>query len=176
MIASAPMRHTALVVSVLVACGTSFPPPKPGTPTAPEQNDAAFGAHGLRNWYLLGDGTTSGDDRIAFGITAPSGARFVDAYMGELPPIRMVDQDGGFALERSVADVPPGAYDVLFSADGSDNAFAKVTLNVSAAYYVLVSTDYDFSDPTDGSIQYMDWLHRDHPGMRITHFWAPYTY
>jgi hypothetical protein len=64
----------------------------------------------------------------------------------------------------------------LFSANGSDEAFAKATLNRSAAYYVFVSTDYDFSDPGNLVLGQMDKMHMDHPTMVITHFWAPYTY
>jgi hypothetical protein len=65
---------------------------------------------------------------------------------------------------------------VLFSANNSTTAFASVTFNRSAPYYVLVSTDYDYSDPAQGSQDFMDTLHASHPGLKITHFWAPYTY
>ena len=169
------MRRWVLF-AMLWGCGAGFPPPKSQIPTAPDSNDPAFAIHGLKHWYLIGDGATQGDDRLAVLVTAPSGARFVDAYIGDLPPIRMNAQDGGFAMEKQLADVPAGAYDVVFSADGSDLAFAKVSFNRSAVYYVMVSTDYDFSDPGAAAIQYMNWLHRDHAEMRITHFWAPYTY
>jgi hypothetical protein len=88
----------------------------------------------------------------------------------------MGQQNDGFGLETSIESLPPGSYDILFSRNGSNTAFAKVSFNRSAPYYVLVSTDYDFSDPSDSSTSYMDTLHASHPGMRITHFWAPYTY
>ena len=166
MLASAAMRIAWLVV--LAACGdNAWPQPKREPPAPPAQNDPAFAISGLRHWYVIGS-----DDAISAQVKAPE-ARFVDAYVGNLPPIRL-PADGALAV--SLAEVPAGTHEILFSADGSDTAFAQVAFARSAAYYVLVSTDYDFSDPGAQSIQYMDWLHRDHPEMRITHFWAPYTY
>jgi hypothetical protein len=148
-------------------------------PNPPEWkgNDVAFSSHGLKGWYLVGDALRASDDQMSFTITAPDNASVVDAYVGSLPPVRMTEQaDGTFALDISIASLPTGDYDILFSKNGHDTAFGKVTFHRSAAYYVLVSTDYDFSDCGNGSLMYMDKLHADHPGMVITHFWAPYTY
>ena len=41
---------------------------------------------------------------------------------------------------------------------------------------MLVSTDWDFSDPGDQVIAYQDAFHKSHPEMRITHFVGPYTF
>jgi hypothetical protein len=79
-------------------------------------------------------------------------------------------------MDVSIASLPVGAHEILFSANGSSKAFASHTLNRSAAYYVLVTTDYDFSDPGSNSLAYMTSLHNDHPDLVMTHFWAPYTY
>jgi hypothetical protein len=170
------MRTTMLLVAIgLVGC-TSDHGPNPNKPTPPVANDPAFTIQGLKNWYLIGDAVTPGDDTMTIQITAPAGTQTVDAYVGDLAPIRMVSQNGGFALQHSLVDVPASAAEILFAADGDRTAFASASFNRSAVYYVLVSTDYDFSDPGTQAIQYMDWMHRDHPEMRITHFWAPYTY
>jgi hypothetical protein len=160
----------------LAACSDSYPGPKQDRPAPPDSNDPAFTQQGLRSWYLIGDGVTPGDDQMTAIITAPSGAKFVDAYIADLPPVRMTKQDANFAMQLSLAEVPAGDYQILFTDNGSDTAFAQVAFHRSSAYYVFVSTDYDFSDPGTYATGYMDWLHRDHPGMRITHFWAPYTY
>lgn len=157
-------------------CSGGYPDPKPDRPTAPTTNDPAFTSRGLESWYLVGDAATPGQNQLTFIITAPSGTDYVDAYIPGLPPQRMQEQDDGFALDISIAPVEVGAHQILFSANGSDTAFAASTLNRSAAYYVLVSTDYDFSDPGNTVIGYMDRMHLDHPTMVITHFWAPYTY
>jgi hypothetical protein len=160
----------------LFASSCGYPDPKPDRPNAPTTNDPAFTSRGLESWYLVGDAATPAQDQLRFIISAPSDTDFVDAYIPGLPPQRMLDQDDGFALDISIAKVGIGAHEVLFSANGSDTAFAKHTLNRSAAYYVLVSTDYDFSDPSSGATGYMDRLHTDHPSVVMTHFWAPYTY
>jgi hypothetical protein len=171
------MRTSVIAIalcSVLVACGD--PDPKSTRPNEPDANDPAFTARGLRNWYLIGDGTTPGDNQLTAIVTAPSGTDFVDAYIPGLPPIRTSAQSDGFAMDLSIESLPAGAYDILFSANGSDDAFAKFTMHRSAAYYVQVTTDYDFADPTNIALMYIERLHNDHPEMVITHFWAPYTY
>ncbi len=171
------MRSWTLAVAILACgCNGDYPDPKPDRPNPPTTNDPAFTSRGLESWYLVGDGATPGEDQLTFIITAPSGTDFVDAYIPGLPPQRLVEQNDGFALDISIAEVGPGAHEVLFSANGSDDAFAAHTLNRSAAYYVLVTTDYDFSEPGDQALALTTQLHNAHPGMVITHFWAPYTY
>jgi len=163
---------------LLVACvlGCSDPAPNPDKPSPPDSNDPAFTATGLAGWYLIGNAATPGQDEMKIVVTAPGGTDFVDAYVGDLPVVRMDKQSDGFALDVSIANVPAGTYDILFAANGSNTAFAKATWNRSAPYYVMVSTDYDFSEPGDNSTSFMDMLHMAHPGLVITHFWAPYTY
>lgn len=159
---------------MLAACGD--PPIDGNKPNAPDQNDPEFSSTGLNGWYLIGDAATPGNDQLDFTITAPGGVDIVDAYVGDLPAVRMDRTATGFHLAQSIKDLPAGAYDILLRKAGDPTAFAKVTFDRSAPYYVLVSTDYDFSDPGDNSTTFMDQLHADHPGLVITHFWAPYTY
>jgi hypothetical protein len=163
----------ALAVSI-VGCGD--PDPNPNRPNPPAANDPAFSSRGLDSWYVLSDGVTPASDRVTAIITAPSGTDYVDAYIPGLPPIRMIEQDGEFAMDESIAGVGVGAHEVLFTANGSNKAFASHTLNRSAPYYVIVTTDFDFADPGVNSLNYIDRLHNDHPEVVMTHFWAPYTY
>ncbi|MFT3693423.1 MAG: hypothetical protein QM831_09815 [Kofleriaceae bacterium] len=164
----------ALILTLLAACGD--PPIDPNKPAAPDENDAAYSSTGLNGWYLIGDAATAGNDQLDFTITAPGDADVVDAYVADKPAVRMDKAAGGFHLAQAIGDLPAGAYDILFTKNGDHTAFAKVTFDRSAPYYVLVSTDYDFSDPGDNSTTFMDQLHTDHPDLVITHFWAPYTY
>lgn len=167
-------RWTLILALGVIGCGD--PDPNKTKPAAPEANNPAFAATSLDAWYLIGDAATPGHDEMAFSITAPSGTSYVDAYIADLAPVRMTKQGDGFALDASIKEVPAGTYDVLFSANGSATAFAKFAWNRSAPYYVLVSTDYDFSEMGDNSITFMNNLHAAHKDLRITHFWAPYTY
>jgi hypothetical protein len=166
--------RTWLAILLLAACGGD-PAPDPDRPMAPDSNDPAFSIAGAKSWYLIGDGVTAGDDTMTVIVQAPEGTSFVDAYVGDHAPVRMEHQSDGFAMQVSIADIV-GDTDVVFSADGADVAYGRWPFHRSAAYYVLVSTDYDFSDPGQGSILYVNYLHAMHPEMRITHFWAPYTY
>jgi hypothetical protein len=171
------MRIWTLAVAIAAfGCSGGYPDPKPNRPNPPTANDPAFTSAGLQSWYLIGDGATAGEDKVTAIITAPSGTDFVDAYIPGMDPVRLAEQSDGFGMDVSIASLPAGAHQVLFSANGSDDAFAAATLNRSAAYYVLVSTDYDFSDPGNLVLGQMDKMHTDHPSMVITHFWAPYTY
>lgn len=166
----------ALALTLLLACDGGDPDPKPNPPAPPAENDPAFTARGVRSWYLIGDGATPAQDQLTAIVTAPAGSQFVDAYVPGLPPVRMTRQADGFAMQTSIATLEAGAHDVLFSANGADDAFAKITIRRSAAYYVMVTTDYDFAEPGNTSLMYVERLHAEHPEMVMTHFWAPYTY
>ncbi len=168
------MKRWTVIFAFVAGCAN--PPPNPNPPTAPDTNDPAYTITGLDGWYVIGDAVTAGHDELKLVVDAPNGTDFIDAYVADMPPIRLDATSDGYTLQTSIADVPVGAYEVLLTANGSDTAFARLTWNRSAPYYVLISTDYDFSDPGAVSTEFMDKMHAAHPELRITHFWAPYTY
>lgn len=169
-----------LLVSGLVtlaACGSDLPPPNDEKPTAPDANDPAFTVRSIKDWYLVGNAATPGQDTMFMFVDAAPGTEYVDAWVADLAPVRLDKQpDGSFGKQIAIADVPAGTQDVLLAADGSTTAFAKITFRRSAPYYVLVSTDWDFSDPGDQVITYQNQMHTKHPELRITHFVGPYTF
>ncbi len=168
----------AFVTSLfLAACGSDFPAPRPEKPAAPDTNDPAYVITGADPWWIIGNKATTTNDMMQIVVAQPEGTDFIDAYVADLPPIRMLDTtDGRLVAQLSVTDIPAGTHEILLSANGSTTAFAKLPLYRSAPYYVLVTTDWDFSDPGDTANGYQDLLHRDHPEMRITHFVGPYTF
>jgi hypothetical protein len=171
------MRTRGLVISMIVAAcgGESGPNPEP--PAAPPSNDPAFTVRSVHDWYLVGNGATAGQDTMTIFVDVPSGTDTVDAYIGGLPPVRLAEQpDGSFAVQASIATLVPGTYDVLLAADNARVAFARVPFHRSVPYYVLVSTDWDFSDPGMDGTGYQEAMHRDHAELRITHFVGPYTF
>ena len=158
------------IVSLAVGCG-GFPAPRDEKPTAPDANDPAYAIRSLGEWYV------TGDDTMTMFVKGPRGTDFIDVWVADLPPVRLFEQpDGSFGAQVDISSIPIGSYDVLLAADGATTAFARLPLKRSAPYYVLVSTDWDFSDPGVVVIGYQSAMHRDHPGLRITHFVGPYTF
>ncbi|CAN5891955.1 hypothetical protein BH11MYX3_BH11MYX3_12250 [soil metagenome] len=170
---------TIAIVSsvVLSACGSDRPGPREEKPEAPATNDAAYTISGAEPWWVIGNTATATDDVMTIRVVAPAGTDFIDAWVGDLPVVRLSEQaDGSFGTLVTVTDLPAGTYDILLAANGSTTAFAAKPLYRSAPYYVLVSTDWDYSDPGDTANGYQDLMHRDHPELRITHFVGPYTF
>ena len=169
------MRALALVFLAAAACGGDDAPPPGDRPTAPSQNDPDFDLD-LREWYLVGNDHTPGGDTYQATITAPAGTGFVDAWIGDRAGVRLTEEGGRFVLSADIADLEVGTHDVLFAADGAATAFARVDLHRSHPYYVLVTTDWDFSDPGQDAMDFHDEMHEQHPGVLITHFIGPYTF
>jgi hypothetical protein len=172
------MRTWLLPILSVIACGDNAIAPAPGDRPEPPANgnDPAF-AVDVGAWFIVGDALTPGQDTMTVSVQTSSSASVVDVWAADLPPIRLAKQsDGTFTGDIAIGRLGAGAYTILASADGADEAFAELPFDRSAPYYLMVSTDYDFSDPGDKAIADIDNLHVEHPGMRITHFWAPYTY
>jgi hypothetical protein len=164
------------IASCAAACGGD-PGPRTEKPEAPAANDPAFTVRSLKGWYLVGNAATPGQDLMTIFVDAPDGTDHVDAWVGDLAPVRLTEQpDGSFGTQVSIAELAAGSYDVLFAANRSTTAFAKISFQRSAPYYVLVTTDWDFADPGQNSIGYQSQMHLDHPELRLTHFIGPYTF
>ena len=168
------MRFALAFAAVLWGCSDETVGPNALRPNAPSANDPAFAVSGVRGWYLAADKLQAGDAQLSVTVTGP--ASTVDAYVGTLPPVRLTASDGGFSGAVPIGDLATGDHDVLLSADGGATAFARLPIKKSAAMYVMVSTDWDFSDPGNPSCDFTDKLHADHPGMALTEFVGPYTF
>ena len=165
---------TVLVLALLVACGSSGP--RSEKPTPPAQNDPAFNVR-MKTWYLAPNKTTPSQDTMTIFVDAPDGTDTVDAWVADLEPKRLSEQDdGSYGAQFDIGKLPIGTYEVLFAANGSTNAFAKISFHRSAPYYVIVTTDWDFADPGQISIGFQSQMHLDHPELRMTHFVGPYTF
>ena len=166
-------------LAALGACGGPDGPPPPSAtpPAAPATDDPAFTVTRVRDWYLISNDLTPGQDQLYVEVAAPDGVEYVDAWVAGQPGVRLQRQpDGHFLQVFDLVDLGPGDYDVLLSADGADTGFARLTFHRSYPLYVIVSTDYDFSDPSDQALARMDSFHSQHTELRITHFVGPYTF
>ena len=164
------MRTWTLALVVMAACGGE------SRPSAPAVNDPAFTITG-KEWYLVGNAATPGDETIHVVVAAKAGTKTIDAWIGEADPRPLVVQgDGTFALDMPATELAVGDYDVLLVANDSSKAFAKMGLHRSAPYYVLVTTDWDFGDPGNTVNNYQVQLHAEHAELVMTHFVGPYTF
>lgn len=167
------------LIACVVACSScgdnGLPPPAAHAPALPA---APAKVSGVPAWSIIADGSHATESRETMTVTvdAPPGTRVVDAWVGELPPVRLGAAAGDtFIGTLSMHGVPPGVQPVVFAADGAGVAFAGTTFQRSYAYYVLVSTDWDFSDPGDYSLGVVDTLHAHHP-IVMTDFIGPYSF
>ncbi len=165
----------AKVILSLALVGCGFPDPDPNPPAAPAENDPAFTVFGA-GWHVIGNAATPSQDTMSLEVYVAPGTDFVDVWVTGLPVKRLADEGGIFVGDIDLSSLPVGNYDLLLAANGSDVAFAKLPVVRSAPYYVLVTTDWDFSDPGDVVIDYQNRIHDEHPDMRITHFIGPYTF
>ena len=173
------MRATALSLGLLlVACGGEDgpPPPRAEPPAAPAENDPAYAVAGVRDWNLVGNAATPGHDELYLDVTAPAGVEYIDVWVAGRPGERLVLQDGVFLANIAIGDLPAGTHDILLAADGATTAFARLPLRRSHPYYVLMSTDWDFGDPSTQALQRQDNMHDEHPELLLTHFIGPYTF
>jgi hypothetical protein len=163
-----------VVLAILGACGTPDFGPRPD---APETNDPAFTVRAIKDWYLVGDAATTGQDLMTIFVDTPGGTEYVDAWVADLAPVRLGTADNReYGVQLDIAAIPPGTHEVLLAADGAAVAFAKVTFRRTAPYYVLVTTDWDFADPSQQAIGHQNRMHTEHPELRLTHFVGPYTF
>ncbi len=161
----------------LLACGEDYPGPGAEAPLAPPDGDLpGYQIERVRNWFLVGNDLTPGDDTLELRVSAPAGTEVVDAWIADRPGVRLEPRNAGFELTADIADLPAGDHTMLLAANGGDTAFAAVQVRRSHPYYVLVTTDWDYSDPSDQALAFQDTLHDDHPGALITHFVGPYTF
>jgi len=166
----------AMAFTFAVACGGGADGPSETPPTAPTENDPAFTIQQVRDYYLIGNDATPGQDELIVQVLAPDGVGVVDAWVDGEPGIRLSVAVEGFAQIIDIADLDAGEHELLLAADGADTAFARVTFHRTHPLYILVTTDWDDPDNSDESLRLQEELHDEHPELRLTHFVGPYTF
>ncbi len=176
-----PALALALMVGALAAavlgCGDDpLPPPSESPPTAPATNDPAFQIGDNRAYYLIGNDLTPGQDTLALVVLPPAGTDFIDAWVDGAPGVRLTFSEFLFRLAADIGELPAGPHEVLLAANGSDTAFARLTFIRSHPLYFQFTTDWDFSEPSQATLDWQDELNDRHPGVEITNFVGPYTF
>lgn len=169
-----------ILVAALCACGSDdgFPPPAETAPAAPATNDPAFEISQVRSWYLVADAVTSGHDTLQVQVKPPEGVGYIDAWVADKPGVRLVEVPGTDTVGQAIdiADLGPGEHHLVLAADGAPTGFAKLSFYRSHPVYVVVTTDWDYADPSDDANLVQDELHDEHPELLLTHFVGPYTF
>jgi hypothetical protein len=164
------------LLALATACGSADDAPG-DRPAAPDQNDPAFRIARVRDWLLVGNALTPGQDDIEVQVFAPDGTDAVDVWLDDQPGVRLTHSDeGDFRGILDAADLEAGEHELLLGEGGADVAFARLIIHRTHPLYVVVSTDWDDADNPDASLELQAQLHEDHAELRLTHFVGPYTF
>lgn len=178
------VRASALLFVVItlslvgpVGCGDSGPSePALTAPAAPADNDPSFVVGDLERWYLIGDAVTPGEDELRLSVEAPTGTEYVDVWLGDAPGLRLTKNGDIHTLVIDLSTVGAGDHRLILGADGRETGFASFVVSRSAPLYAILSTDWDFAEPSTQALNRQDLMHENHPELRITHFVGPYTF
>jgi len=100
----------------------------------------------------------------------------VQAVIDGYPSQSLTKTDTAFDGTFDVSQLPPGIHTLSLDADGSQSPFANLHFLRSRPLYVLMTTDRDSSDSRDSVLRLHEMLQIEHPGLKITHFFGPYTF
>lgn len=135
-----------------------------------------FRISGVNDWYLIGNAITPGNNslnvRIDVSGKVESMAVIIDG--GSSQPLTKTV--AGFDGLIDISQLPPGEHFLSLTANGSQSPFAKLPFRRSHPLYVLMTTDWDSSDSVDSILRLHEKLHTEHPGLKFTHFFGPYTF
>ncbi len=167
-----------LSLATLPGCGEDgFGPPRtspPGT-LAP---DGRYVVEGVPAWHLIGNALTPGQDALTISVAAPPEAEVVDVWVAGGPGQRLTldAASGRFTGELDIGALAAGEHEILVAANGANTAVAQKLFNRTHPLYFLLSTDWDFADPGQVSLDYHAMIRAGHPDVKFTHFPGPYTY
>lgn len=162
----------------LAACGEDGIGPPRESPPSSTVPDARYVIEGVPYWWLIGNELTPGQDTISIAVTAPPETQVIDVWVARGPGQRLTldPASGKFVGDLDIGDVPAGEHDVIIAADGSEVGAGYVLFSRTHPLYFLVSTDWDFAEPGQISLDYHDQIRTNHPDVLFTHFIGPYTF
>ena len=144
--------------------------------TADKTHEPLFRIGGIKDWYLIGNAITPGNDSLNVRIDVNGKVESMEAFIDKGPGRQLTKTVAGFDGTIDISQLPPGLHTLTLAADGSQAPFAKLHFRRSHPLYVLMTTDWDSSDSEDSILQLHEKLHTEHPGLKLTHFLGPYTF
>jgi hypothetical protein len=174
---------TALSFLAAPACGPSGGDDPvviaPVRPPPPAQNHPDFIVTGVPRYTLLSDGVSPSTSSFEVRVKAPEGVTKVDAWLddAETPiPLAFDAEQMELRGDIMVEGLPLGTHALMLSIRGSAQAFYRAEFARGHALYMIISTDWDFSDVDDRVLDHHTELHTAHPELKITHLIGPYTF
>lgn len=181
------MRHSIAfaLLAVLAFCSpvacsgddTKTPPDEVIVrPADPMQNDAAFVVSGVPKYLLSGDDRTPATANFSLRVTPPAGTTAVDLWLDDANVIPFEKNGADFEVEVDALPLEIGTHSLMLATRGAKSGFFKAEFIKGHALYVMISTDWDFSDVDDRVLEHHAELHMLHPELKITHLIGPYTF
>lgn len=157
--------------------GTGTQTTAQGRPQDPAQNDPAFGVVGVPRYLIVADGYSLDHEPFEVRVTPPAGVTAIDLWLDDAgEPLPMSKDGADFVLQVDATPLSIGEHSLLLAEHGAEAGFFKADFSRGHALYVIVSTDWDFSDVADVVLDHHDELHMLHPELLITHLVGPYTF
>lgn len=170
-------RRLLLPVVLCAACHSgSGDSGAAGPPAPPDDPDSSAWVAAYREWYLVGNDLTPGQEALSLTILPPEGAAEVVLWIDGVRAGEYPVTGSPLSIEADLGALQAGPHTLLLAVAGQDQAFAQLPLQRSHPLYVLVTNDWDVSDNLDSWLERQEQLYADHPAMKLTHFVGPYTF
>ncbi len=144
--------------------------------TAHKTNDTLFRLGSIKTWQIIGNAITPTDDHLNVQVDVLGRADTISASIDGEPSLALSKTAAGFAGGLDISKLPPGEHVLALSADQGTSPLAQLHFRRSHPLYVLMTTDWDSADSEDAILHMHNTLHEEHPGLKFTHFFAPYTF
>ncbi len=144
--------------------------------TADKTDEPLFRISRVKDWYLIGNSMTPGNDSLKVSVDVAGKVNSVEAKIDGDRSQLLNQNVSGFEGAFDISQLPPGMHSLSLAANGSQLPFAKLPFRRSHPLYVLMTTDWDSPDSQDSILRLHENLHLEHPGLKFTHFFGPYTF
>jgi subtilisin-like proprotein convertase family protein len=135
-----------------------------------------FRLSAIKDWYLIGNAITPGSDNIQLHVDVSGKAVSMQSAIDAGVNQPLIKSAAGFDGSIDISTLTPGMHTLSLWADGKQVPLATLNFHRSHPLYVLLTTDWDASDSVDSILRLHETLHLEHPGLKFTHFFGPYTF
>ena len=138
--------------------------------------DPLFRISGVKKWYLISNAITPGNNSLNIHIGVSGKVESIAAAINGGPSLPLTKTEARFNGTLDISDLPPGKHVLYLTANGNRAPFTKLYFRRTHPLYVLLTTDWDSSDSQDSILRLHEKLHAEHPELKFTHFFGPYTF